>query len=103
MLAAAVKTPELELDKTEAELLAKNIAAVNAHYGKVIDPKIMAWTGLIMACGTVYAPRVAAIRLRMSMEPKAPKPQRNSPPLRSVPTQAPSVQMPFPPNINPLG
>lgn len=105
MLAAAVKTPELELDKGEGKLLAENIAAVNAFYGKVIDPKIMAWTGLIMACGKVYAPRVAAISLRKSMEKAQPTERKQ--PLRPVaPTpqpQTPAQQMRLDPSINPLG
>lgn len=101
MLAAAVKTPELELDKTEAKELAENIAAVNAFYGKVIDPKIMAWTGLIMTCGKIYAPRVAAIKLRHSMEKPAQKPMlRPVPPsTQQKPTDPPAQ---FPASISPL-
>jgi hypothetical protein len=101
MLAAAVKTPELELDKDEAKALAENIAAVNAFYGKVIDPKIMAWTGLIMTCGKIYAPRVVAIKMRLSLEKPTQKPM-----LRPVPTPAPQrsndPQPLFPANVNPL-
>lgn len=106
MLAAAVKTPELELDKEEGKLLAENIAAVNAFYGKVIDPKVMAWTGLIMACGKVYAPRAVAIKMRHSMEAE----QRKPAPRNNVVQMAPPSPMPqaqsqpkFDPSVNPLG
>lgn len=106
MLAAAVKTPELELDKDEAKKLAENVAAVNAFYGKVIDPKIMAWTALIMTCGQLYAPRVVAIKLRWESEKK------DKPRVRQVPAQPqrnadlPGANGPiagFDPSMNPLG
>ena len=104
MLAAAVKTPELELDKEEGKLLAENIAAVNAHYGKVIDPKVMAWTGLIMACGKVYAPRVVAIKMRLSVEKEQRKPQqRNNVVQMAAPAPVPQSQAKFDPSVNPLG
>lgn len=108
MLAAAVKTPELELDKEEGKLLAENIAAVNSFYGKVIDPKVMAWTGLIMACGKVYAPRAVAIKMRMTMEAEQRRPQRpnNVVQMGSVqnsPVAAPAPQPRFDPSVNPLG
>lgn len=106
MLAAAVKTPELELDKEEGKLLAENIAAVNAFYGKVIDPKVMAWTGLIMACGKIYAPRAVAIKMRMSMEAQAKRPvPRNNVVQMAAPVAAPtqSPQSRFDPSVNPLG
>lgn len=104
MLAAAVKTPELELDKEEGKLLAENIAAVNAHYGKVIDPKVMAWTGLIMACGKVYAPRAVAIKMRLSMEKEARRPQqRNNVVQMATPSAPPAPQAKFDPSVNPLG
>ncbi len=109
MLAAAVKTPELELDKEEGKLLAENIAAVNAHYGKVIDPKVMAWTGLIMACGKVYAPRAVAIKMRLSMEKEARKSApRNNVVQMAAPAPASSQQngtfssAKFDPSVNPL-
>lgn len=105
MLAAAVKTPELELDKEEGKLLAENIAAVNAFYGKVIDPKVMAWTGLIMACGKVYAPRAVAIKMRMSMEAQQRKPQRQNNVVQMpapVAAPAPMPQQKFDPSVNPL-
>lgn len=106
MLAAAVKTPELELDKEEGKLLAENIAAVNAFYGKVIDPKVMAWTGLIMACGKVYAPRAVAIKMRMTMEAQQRKPQpRNNVVQMATPisSPAPDPRQKFDPSVNPLG
>ena len=102
MLAAAVKTPELELDKEEGKLLAENIAAVNAHYGKVIDPKVMAWTGLIMACGKVYAPRAVAIKMRLSMEKEQRRPQQRANVVQMAPP-APQPQQRFDPSVNPLG
>lgn len=101
MLAAATKTPELEIDKEEGKLLAENIAAVNAHYGKVIDPKVMAWTGLIMACGKVYGTRALALRLRWAEEKQATKRPNNI--VKMAPPAAPVAPARIDPAMNPLG
>lgn len=60
--------PELEISKDESKAMAEAIAEVASHYNATLDPKVMAWVGFAGAMGAVYGPRVAAIRLRKSME-----------------------------------
>lgn len=67
--AAASKTPELELEESEADRLARALSTLSSYYpGAVISPKTMAWVGVISACGAVYGTRFTAIRIRMMME-----------------------------------
>lgn len=70
-MAATFIVPELAIDENEAKQLAAGVAAVNAHYGKTIDPKITAWIGLLAVCGKVYGPRIGAFTLRRSIERNA--------------------------------
>ena len=74
-MAAAFIAPELELAESEAKMLATAISGVNSFYDQVIDPKIVAWAGLIGVAGQIYGPRVGAFMLRKQFE-KASKPQR---------------------------
>lgn len=74
MGAAAFSTPELVLDPKEAETLAHAIAAVQAYYPVVIDPKTLAWGNLVMVVGTIYGTRALAIWARKSQP--APKPHK---------------------------
>lgn len=63
MGAALLKTSELELDPAEAKSLAQASANVLRHYPSVQMPaQMIDWVALAMALGTVYAPRVIAIR-----------------------------------------
>jgi hypothetical protein len=61
MLAAICKTPELEIDKQEAQLVAEAVKELAKHYPVGMDPKKIAWANLIAALGTVYGPRVMVI------------------------------------------
>lgn len=67
-LAAATSTPELEIDKPEATLLASSAADLMAQFDVAPDPKTRAIIGMIMACGTVYGPRAVMIRMRKAQE-----------------------------------
>jgi hypothetical protein len=67
-MGAAMIAPELELSREESKDLAAALADVNQYYNHVVDPKILAWVGLISVCGKVYGPRVGAVILRKKME-----------------------------------
>lgn len=64
MMAGAIKVPELSLTADESKQLANAIAEVNQHYNIAIDPKVMAWVGLSTTCVSIYAPRIAAYKIR---------------------------------------
>lgn len=70
---ALTKVEEIALEKSEANQLAQALAAVNVHYQTAIDPKLVAWMGVVAVAGQVYGPRVLAYRLRSATE-KASKP-----------------------------
>ena len=65
------KVEEIALDKSEANQLAQALAAVNVHYQKTVDPKLIAWMGVVAVAGQVYGPRVLAYRLRAATEKAA--------------------------------
>lgn len=71
MAASLTKIEELSLDKSEANQLAQALAAVNVHYQKSIDPKLLAWMGVVAVAGQVYGPRVLAYRVRVATEKAA--------------------------------
>lgn len=56
------------IDKEESDLLANASANVMQQFDLTPDPKTQAIIGLVMACGTVYGPRVYMIRARMAQE-----------------------------------
>lgn len=70
-IAVATKCPEFELDKEESDYLAKSSANVLEQFDITPDPKTQAIIGLIIALGTVYAPRYIMISARMKAEKKA--------------------------------
>lgn len=88
---AATLAPEFEIDKPEADLLAGALTELNRFYGKTIDPKLIAWMGVIGVCGKVYGPRVAAYGIRRKMEkpeaPPKPTPQSFRPTVVTPPPQ----------------
>lgn len=71
ILAAALQTPELALQKAEAKGLADALAEVSSHYPMAIDPKTMAWVNLATCVGITYGPRVYMIRKRMEADSAA--------------------------------
>lgn len=67
--AALLKVPELEVDEQEALKLAKAIIHLQSFYPAVDVPaKVMAWAGVAIAAGQVYAPRIGAISIRTKRE-----------------------------------
>lgn len=67
-IAAATKSPEMALEDTEAEALAKATANVMSEFDIRPDPKIEALIGLVMVAGSIYGPRVYNIRERRKEE-----------------------------------
>ena len=70
-MASAAIIPELALTEGEARELAEAVAGVNQFYSTVVDPKLLAWVGVITVAGKIYAPRFIAAGLRRSMENRA--------------------------------
>jgi len=68
IVAKSTGIEELELDTDESKLLADAVAEVASHYNYKVDPKTIAWMGLIGVAGSIYGPRVGAYSLRRSME-----------------------------------
>lgn len=64
MLAGMLKTPELELDPSEAKLLGDAAENVMKHYDVTASAKTIAWVNLAMICGQVYGPRIFAMQMR---------------------------------------
>lgn len=101
-MAAAFVAPELALEENEAKELTSALAEVNSFYSQTVDPKLLAWCGLIGVAGKIYGPRVGAFMLRRKFE-AAVKPRVA--PLAGTPVQprqaAPaSVQKQNPPASN---
>lgn len=67
-VAGVTKTPELELDTAEADMLANATVNVLREFDITPDPKTEAIFGLIIAASTVYGPRVYVIRKRWQEE-----------------------------------
>lgn len=75
--AGALRTPELEIDKSEAEILGKGLLELERQFPTQIDPRLLAALNMAAAMGMVYGPRIVAIRVRLKKEamekrPKAP-------------------------------
>lgn len=68
MIAGFTKTPEIALEKDDANRLAKAMAEVAVYYPANIDPKTLAWVNLLMAAGTVYGPMVFLVAERRRAE-----------------------------------
>lgn len=93
-MAGAFIAPELAIEESEAKELTAALAEVNSFYGQTVDPKVIAWMGLIGVAGKVYGPRVGAFMLRRDMEKRAaPKPEPGFRPT-VVPKPAPAQSAP---------
>lgn len=68
MAAAALKSPELVIDKQEAELLGSAIQAVQEHYNFDVSEEVTLWVNLVSAAVAVYGPRAVAIIARKKKE-----------------------------------
>lgn len=75
MVAAATKIDEIRLSPEESKQLAAALAEVNSHYNVVMDPKVIAWVGLTTTAASIYGPRIAAYKIRSTMETKRRKEQ----------------------------
>lgn len=67
-IALVSQTPEMALDKSEADLLASAAVPVLEQFNIAPDPRFAAAFALIAACGTVYVPRALLIRQRIAAQ-----------------------------------
>jgi hypothetical protein len=74
-ISKVIKVEELELTPDESQMLADATVRVSQQYDvKVLDPKTMAWIGLILVCAQVYGPRVVAVVNNKKSKAKRPQP-----------------------------
>lgn len=75
MAAAFLKTPELRIDEQESAMLSKATLDVMKAYGvPELSDKQLATAQMLMAIGTVYAPRAIIIYSRTHSKPKLVQP-----------------------------
>ena len=68
-LAKVTGIEEIALTAEESQKLGAAIARVQSFYpNTVMSGEVMAWGGLIITAGTLYAPRYMAFKLRMAKE-----------------------------------
>lgn len=67
-IAAKAKEPLLALDDEEAAKVSVAAANVAKHYDIPVSPLAQAWMGLGMTLGSIYAAKIAALKLMKSME-----------------------------------
>lgn len=80
MAAAFLKSPELALEKTEADALAGAISEVEKHYSISLSPEARAWLGLATVGAMVYGPRAYSIIERRKREKRSGQPAKASVP-----------------------
>lgn len=69
LAAVALKTPELALDESESRPLAEAVAEVSKHYDiPGLSDKAIAWVGLVIVAGKLYAPRYVLVSQRLKAE-----------------------------------
>lgn len=76
MAAAFLKSPELALEKSEADALAGAISEVEKFYSISLSPETRAWLGLATVGAMVYGPRAYTIIQRRKAERRAPAPAK---------------------------
>jgi hypothetical protein len=69
-IAGATKTPEVEIDKSEGDLLASSLVNLAAQFDFEPDPKAQAIIATGVAFVTVAFPRVVMYRARKAQERK---------------------------------
>lgn len=94
-LAAVTKTPELNLEKGEADLLAGPTADILAELNLTPDPRLEKAIAMITVCGIVYGPRAYNIRKRWEQENRERR-ARNIGSGRAGHPPAPNVAQPVP-------
>lgn len=67
-LSAITKMPELALDEAESKKLAEAASAVQAQYDVTLNPKMLAWSQLVIVAGAIYGPRAIAVSMRVKRE-----------------------------------
>lgn len=76
MLALSLKAPEMLLDADESKPYAKALAEVASYYDMPnVTGEAIAWIGLCMVMGKIYAPRVVMIGERLRSDKAKPVPQ----------------------------
>lgn len=78
LLAKATKTPELELDKTEAETLAKSAMNVMQHYNIKASQKAIDWGNLLLTMVIIYGGKFHAVHARQEASKKAKREDSNA-------------------------
>lgn len=58
----------MALETSEAEMLAKALAGIEAQYPTQIDPRVLAWLNLAGVAGMIYGTRIFAYRMRKENE-----------------------------------
>lgn len=79
MMAAAIfKSPELMLEKAEADSLAAAISEVEKFYSVTLSPEARAWLGLTAVAAMIYGPRAWMIMKRRKADKggKLPAPRK---------------------------
>ena len=68
-LAFALASPEMEIDKDEADILTQSLLKVSRHYPNVAIPaKTLDWLNLMGVVGACYGGRVMRIKERKKKE-----------------------------------
>jgi len=68
MAALVLKSPELALEKGEADALAQAISEVEKFYSVSLSPETRAWLGLAGTAAMIYGPRAYMIQKRRRSE-----------------------------------
>ena len=89
ILASTFKAPELVIAPTQAEMQAKNIAAVARHYNMQASQQAIDMGNLVISSLIIYGSMTAAIMARLKAEKEAKRQGFNLAP--SVPVQAPQA------------
>ena len=85
MAVTVLKSPELVLEKGEADALANAIAEVEKHYSISLSPETRAWLGLATTAAMIYGPRAYLIAKRRRQE----GPQKSRAPKTVAPLPTP--------------
>ncbi len=67
LLAKATKTPELELDETEAKTLAQSAMNVMNHYNIKASQKAIDWGNFLLTAGIIYGGKLHAVSERHAL------------------------------------
>lgn len=85
-VAARAKEPTLKLDDAEAAQVGEAVANVGKFYDIPVSPVMQAWIALGMTVGSIYAGKIAAIKMRGGNRPSSAEPSE------TVPNVAPFIR-----------